>query len=587
MCFPGPPLLLEARTRASAPSISASIADVAVREGSGVDLGGRIFDIGCELGRGAYGVVWEAVERSSGEDNVVAVKVSHAVEAAGVSDHQRTRETLRLLTECQVLRRLNQELRKKDAEAARHVPQYFAHSATSGKVAFAMTKIEGHPLDCWMYGQHGSLENRGHSHSLNFADACGVATALLSQMVPVFSVLHSFAFHRDICGHNFIIGDSSVEAGPMFTMVDFGFAVKAPTWRDEWREGNIVGDTRYWSPGHWTQFCVGAERMEQLSPALARLYRERSDHYAFGILLLELAFELWEGPSRGKETLDAVVEAHSCWQILCSHNITLFKMFQDNRCDGDRLRAYVMSSGLHSALREANRRLCGALRVAVEAQRTKDPGSELAPLLLVAVELIDPASSLSWDQVPEVLRGGPAPPPITQHPLSVEDTPSRQRVAAEVLQRCNSSEGARQHHPAAAEAARHLVVRSTSMGVVRAVSVGRRGGSLSSGGQIEARVCRHSSTQSPALVSYQAHLPRNVSREASWRHPSPGFPCNPHVVSRSISPCRVDPRDFPTGPRFLPTGRGCEPSCRIATMRGLPLMHAAIAAQGATSSVVF
>jgi hypothetical protein len=222
---------------------------IASRPGDFVQVGRRTYEVVRELGRGAFGIVWEAQEymdgANGGESALAAVKCS-------VPSSQPAMDGA--VFETHVLKQLTEAL-PFDVHTAARVPRYFGHSVVAGAagksaVTVAMTKLQGMPLDKWLYGVSektlmkinmtelldGPLPDGKHStHGL--VAASSVATALLSQISPVFAALSGIAFHRDISAHNFLVKDSQIADGinsPDFAVLDFGLAVRAHSWNQDW-----------------------------------------------------------------------------------------------------------------------------------------------------------------------------------------------------------------------------------------------------------------------------------------------------------------------------------------------------------------
>lgn len=371
-------------------------------EAMSVTIDGCLFSVTRELGRGNFGVVFEAT--SSDIPAPVALKVSQ-VQNPVDSFKERTREALRLLTECTILKRLSVKLQRSSLpESEWHIPKYLAHVATSSKVTLAMTKAEGGALDDWLYGAVGSSTDLSKEGSMTFSRACDWVSGLLVQMAPVFSVLESVAFHRDISSHNFLVDDSGNR--PVFAVVDLGLAVEAPRWRESWKTSNIDGSPRYWSPAHWTLLFSSADHLEKREPALMRLYRDRMDHYSFGVLVLELLFGLWAGPGE-KGTCsppNTLVQAWVAWHSYWSIAEMLETAFRENIRSSPAL--LDLDAKLCTDFTEAHAQLGVALRAAaVDEELCVSHGAGGARLLLAAAELLDPLSELSWDGVSDHLIG--------------------------------------------------------------------------------------------------------------------------------------------------------------------------------------
>lgn len=460
-----------------------------------VNIGGQIFDLGSELGRGAFGVVREAIMRGEGDGKVVAVKASKIQNVDVVSE----------FIECHVLQRLNRILSANSSEATRRVPQYLAHCREASEVTLAMTKVAGCPLDSWLYGTDGS---DGHQASLGFAGACSFATSLLSQMVPVFVALQPIAFHRDISGHNFMIEDSGADDCMKFTMIDFGLAVETLDWKENWRTSGIGGDPRYWSPAHLSHILYGASVMENQSPVFARLYQERLDHYSFGVLLLELVFGLWNFSSNDARSAVcvpvAVVTARVCWKIYWARVHEMFEIFQLNKKDSNRMRQQLVASRLPDIITEAHTELCYALRAAAMADFSCPASTEIVPLLIVATEFIDPASTLSWGDVPQLLHGNVAR--FLQMPAArAQHQPVRRTLTVD-MRDISPIQGVR-------VSAQHQPVHQRQIVGVQGVSPSQDAATLPKGSEIKAQMCRRHSTGGPAFVgSPLVHRPRSISR---------------------------------------------------------------------------
>jgi serine/threonine protein kinase len=362
------------------------------------------------------------------------------------------------LIEVEVLQQLLEAF-PKDSEAARRVPRYIAHSveavhATPGsigeqRVLVAMTKLGGQPLDQWLYGvdEHrlkkiaitelldGPLPG-SQLATRDLQEACEVVAGLLSQMAPVFRALNDIAFHRDVSAHNFLIsmGDGPSFAGtsrrhwdqspqwPQFAVLDFGLAVHTRSWQQEWQCRNIAGDPRYFSPAAWMLLAYGHKYLEAHPDAnLKRQYKHRIDHFAFGVLALEVLFALWRGPEEPATSAEtqgeaaelgpqddehattklrrqALQRARSAWRIYWAGVMGLFQKFHAEGAVV--VRDMLARSQTISRLADELRLLCSALRAAAALQPT---GSITASVLQIAAGLLDLRSLLSWQELPSML----------------------------------------------------------------------------------------------------------------------------------------------------------------------------------------
>eukprot|EP00438_Fugacium_kawagutii_P036667 Skav201368 [mRNA] locus=scaffold176:297387:304203:- [translate_table: standard] len=117
-----------------------------------VTIKDRVFEPIKELGRGSFGVVWEVVEATADGGQVLAIKMSKSSQ--------------------KVLQQLQRELPSEVVEG-NFVPRYVAHCKVSvngnTQVLLAMSKLNGVPLDKWLYGKEGQ-ELLDISSHLSFAD---------------------------------------------------------------------------------------------------------------------------------------------------------------------------------------------------------------------------------------------------------------------------------------------------------------------------------------------------------------------------------------------------------------------------------
>merc|ERR1719223_2626252 len=103
--------------------------------GSVVEIGNFTFSITRELGRGAFGVVFEATARDALGVTTVAVKVSPINESDLTCSVQAQAD--QLLTECSVLQHLRGKF---TSQSSLRVPMYLAHSVTPSHILLAMSK---------------------------------------------------------------------------------------------------------------------------------------------------------------------------------------------------------------------------------------------------------------------------------------------------------------------------------------------------------------------------------------------------------------------------------------------------------------
>lgn len=380
--------------------------DSQIGTGTSLEIGGKFFKLRSELGRGTYGIVFEATELGKLTEPV-AVKMSMASTSKDLSAAK---------FECQVLRALSEVLHP-GLPAAGRVPRYIAHDDGGGSsgnaVTLAMTKVAGSPLDEWLYGIDSKTlltasmpalldrpRPRGRAAEQHLAGAASAASALLLQLSPVFAALSEVAFHRDVSAHNLLVQPNGNQS-PDFALVDFGLAVSSGTWREKWRSGDLSGDPRYWSPAAWMCFAYGNKRLDvPASSGMKHLYEERIDHFAFGMLVLEVFFVRW-APACEASCTDDLMRALKAWR---SYWVRSYDLFQRVLADTELAREQLTVSGEVYDLVMSHEELCSSLRKAAAAEADGPAG----PLLLAAVELIDTRGTVAWEQIPDLLSSSGA-----------------------------------------------------------------------------------------------------------------------------------------------------------------------------------
>lgn len=390
-----------------------------------MEVGGRQFQLLKVIGRGAFGVVWQAREitpEGLGESNIamkaVVAKTSKAFAAAAFEA-----ELLRLLTA------------RLPPTAWDKAPRYVTHScsrspATSsgdrgGSVRCAMSYLKGAALDQWLYGisdeEHKRVDAKmlvegrlpgGRQRSFRLQKACDFTKNLVLQLVQVFSVLQSIAFHRDVSSHNVLadVDDNDV-CNASVSLIDFGLAVRSGSWHREWCTSNLAGDPRYWAPPAWMGFAFGFRYLEtHPNRGFQRQYLQRIDHFSLGILGLEVMFALWNWEDPDEESVPGMIEAKEAWTVYWHAVVRLFQMF--HRQGAQEVRTYIARSQEDGVARVAEhlRHLRQALRTAAS-----DPAnSKRAAMLTVLADLVDERGTLSWDAMPAALEASSASVPMAK-----------------------------------------------------------------------------------------------------------------------------------------------------------------------------
>lgn len=337
------------------------------------------------------------------------------------------------LFEAEVLRRITLALRGSPA-VSRRIPQYLCHRALvesqrSVCVSLAMTKVDGQPMDQWLYGcseaqlktidiprlLDGPLPGGQHS-TCSLDDACAVAAALVGQVASVLVELNKFAYHRDVCSHNILLSASAAPEVPGqapsgqvqvdFALIDFGMAVSTRTWVNEWRGVMISGDPRYWSPAAWMLVVNGVDHLAMHPErGLREQYESRLDHFPLGVLVLEAFFGLWAGPARDISGAAApgLLHTFEAWRGYWAHANALFQAVHQNaQAQVQKMTAsqdLAQLFGKLEALRDSLRRSAATL------QQVRPV---LSRLFVVAADLLEArpnAQCLSWRNVLNLIDG--------------------------------------------------------------------------------------------------------------------------------------------------------------------------------------
>jgi len=133
-------------------------------------------------------------------------------------------------------------------------------------------------------------------------------------------------------------------------------------------------------------------------------YISRIDHFAVGILTLEVFFALWKFPPAVSEWPHLeqhwLTEARRAWRSYWMDAVGLFQLFHSRGAKA--LRATLRGTPAIPQFAEKLQVLCSALRAAADSS----PNSSMSPLLHVAAGLLDWRNTLSWEEVWSLLRDG-------------------------------------------------------------------------------------------------------------------------------------------------------------------------------------
>lgn len=398
------------RTPSKGQGGSSSSSRPAGASGRDVEIGGRRYLLGEVIGRGAFGVVWRAHEigsSASGPD--LAVKVVTAKDSGGLAAATFEAELLQILT-------------AGSRHSAKHFPMYHSHSVmrnaavnSHGVVRLAMSFVPGGPLDKWLYGisdeEHKTVDVAqlvdgqlpgGQQGSWRLTSACAAVREQLLQLAGVFASLQPIAFHRDVSSHNVLVNfkDGDRER-PEFALIDFGLAVRSGSWNCDWRNSNLAGDPRYWTPSAWMAFAFGFKYVAtHPNPGYQQQYLSRIDHFSLGILGLETLFALWNTGEAYEGKNPGFLEIRAAWVKYWIAVIHLFQMFHTQ--GAQEVRQFLSQSqdeGVSSLVAHL-RQLRQSLRVAA----VHHLNSQCAALLLVLADLIDEKGTVRWLEIPNMLH---------------------------------------------------------------------------------------------------------------------------------------------------------------------------------------
>jgi serine/threonine protein kinase len=309
-------------------------------------------------------------------------------------------------------------------------PRYKGHSVVKsldgGNVRLAMSFLPGMALDQWLYGisEHeikhvdvtqlveGKLLG-GRQSSLTLNSACKFTQDILLQIAPVFATLQSLAYHRDVSSHNVMIDVDAANAEFSVALIDFGLAVRADTWNSEYTTSDLAGDPRYWPPGALMASTHGFKYVEHhKEQGFLNQYLTRIDHYATGILCLEVLFSLWDW--KGEKHISAgLAKLHDAWRAFWRSAIRRYQIFHSK--DKEHVRHHVAHSpddGIGAMVAQC-KRLRDALRAAGAESGNTSSCTMLFPVL---ADLISENGRLTWTEgqkdlfpmgISSLFNGGP------------------------------------------------------------------------------------------------------------------------------------------------------------------------------------
>jgi len=137
------------------------------------------------------------------------------------------------------------------------------------------------------------------------------------------------------------------------------------------------------------------------SASVFRQYEKRIDHFAFGILVLEVFFALWRGPDQedavnGQEKV-ALITAQKAWRHFWAEAVGLFQTFHSEGLSATR--QALVQANILSKYKDKLTSICSALRQAHDAVQS----SLLALVFKIAAELVDPQGAMCWQEIKALL----------------------------------------------------------------------------------------------------------------------------------------------------------------------------------------
>jgi serine/threonine protein kinase len=276
-----------------------------------------------------------------------------------------------------------------------------------------MSYVPGGALDKWLYGisdeEHKTVDISllvqgglpgGQQGLWMLNDAGSTVRDLLTQLAGVFGSFQPIAFHRDVSSHNVLVDFARGLRRPEFALIDFGLAVRSGSWSREWRNSNLAGDPRYWTPSAWMAFAFGFKYVATHPNAgFQHQYLVRMDHFSLGVLGLETLLALWDPAEAREGSCVGMPEVRAAWGKYWAAVIHLFQMFHMQ--GAQEVRQFIAQSqdeGISSLVTHLRQ-----LRHALRAAAAQPANMRVSALLLVLADLVDEKGTVRWAEIPPML----------------------------------------------------------------------------------------------------------------------------------------------------------------------------------------
>jgi len=264
-----------------APRVPSRASPPKIAVGDKLEVDGCVCVVTAPIGQGSFGTVWCARAQDVSDD-VVVKEMFCQLEASESTAY-----------EANLLRQLG-ELRRTCTEGElERVPTFVAREVQTVdgycRVFLVMSRLPGESLETHQASKTKATTTTGERERA--LEACRFSWELLRQLAPTLEAVGQVAYHRDVNSRNVTVSVNE-EGEPRFGLVDFGLAVDRSVWHGSagehsWHNEQVGGDCRYWPPSAWHQMLQGPTPLLE-EPSLLKEYTERLDHFALGLLAVQV-----------------------------------------------------------------------------------------------------------------------------------------------------------------------------------------------------------------------------------------------------------------------------------------------------------